>query len=204
MKTLKKSIITAMLALGCFATTQAQGDSQPAKGTHIKSAQIPDITQRKGITEGGLKKNEIEALQVDGDGKKEIMKNPNDNTGEPGKQVYVFSNGCSRTCTGDWYANSNGTVGCDGTAGPLICINKPVTKTLSPSARMSLTNQVFDQDGIPTNKKGWDETIKGRKIDSDSDVSQRKGIKENGLKKNDATSTSSEKTANNKHPDLMK
>ena len=92
------------------------------------------------------------------------MKNPNDNTGEPGQQVYVFSNGCSRTCTGDWYANSNGTVGCDGTAGSLVCINKPVTTTLSPSARMSLINQVFDQDGNPTNKKGWegvsDATIK--------------------------------------------
>jgi hypothetical protein len=38
----------------------------------------------------------------------------------------------------------------------------------------------------PTTKKGWDGTIKGKKIDSDSDVSQRKGITEKGLKKNDA------------------
>lgn len=43
MKTLKKSIITAMLALGCFTTVQAQEDSQPAKGTHIKSAQISGV-----------------------------------------------------------------------------------------------------------------------------------------------------------------
>lgn len=182
MKTLKKSIITAMLALGCFTTSQAQEDSQPAKGTHIKSAQIPNnIAQRKGIKEQGLKKNEIEALQVDGDGKKATVKNPNDNTGEPGQQVYLFSNGCSRTCTGDWYANSNGSVGCDGTAGPLVCINKPVTTTLTPSARISLINQVFDQDGNPTNKKGWDGSVKGGKTEA-----QRKGIQENGLKKNAA------------------
>jgi hypothetical protein len=40
----------------------------------------------------------------------------------PQRQVAVFSNGCSRTCSGDWTLNStNHTWTCSGTAGPLVC-----------------------------------------------------------------------------------
>ncbi|MDD5151591.1 MAG: hypothetical protein PHC28_14130 [Flavobacterium sp.] len=99
----------------------------------------------KGIQENGLKRNEIETSAVNGS--KAIIENPNDDTGEPEQQVYKFSNGCTRTCTGNWYANSDGSVGCDGTAGPKVCINKAVTSTPSATARVSLINQVFDQEG---------------------------------------------------------
>ncbi|MDP3313768.1 hypothetical protein [Lutibacter sp.] len=120
----------------------------------------------KGIKENGLKKNEVENSTVNGS--KAIIENPNDDTGEPEQQVYKFSNGCTRTCTGNWYANANGSVGCDGTAGPLVCINKTVTTTPSATARVTrlrkrpdMKTQVFDQDGNPTDKKGWDGSIKG-------------------------------------------
>jgi hypothetical protein len=110
---------------------------------------IPNDTKRKGIKENGLKKNEIETSQVDGS--KAINENPNDNSGEPEQQVYLFSNGCTRTCTGNWYANTDGSVGCDGTAGPRVCINKTVTTTPSATARVrnmpDMKTQNFDQEG---------------------------------------------------------
>ncbi len=110
---------------------------------------IPNETKRKGIKENGLKKNEMEASQVDSS--KAINENPNDNSGEPEQQVYLFSNGCTRTCTGNWYSNTDGSVGCDGTAGPRVCINKTVTTTPSATARVSkkpdMKTQNFDQEG---------------------------------------------------------
>ncbi|MDO9275821.1 MAG: hypothetical protein Q7T92_09765 [Lutibacter sp.] len=110
----------------------------------------------KGIQENGLKKNDVETSTVNGSNA--IIENPNDNSGEPGQQVYVFSNGCTRTCTGNWYANTDGSVGCDGTAGPRVCINKTVTTTPSATSRVKkrpdMSTQVFDQDGNPTSGKG--------------------------------------------------
>lgn len=36
--------------------------------------------------------------------------------------TFTFSNGCTRTCTGDWGSGSSaGNVVCNGTAGPLTC-----------------------------------------------------------------------------------
>ena len=99
----------------------------------------------KGIRENGLKKNDVETSTVNNS--KAIGGNPSDNSGEPAQQVYVFNNGCSRTCTGDWSANSNGSVSCDGTAGPLLCPGKSVTTSPTATARISLANQTFNQDG---------------------------------------------------------
>ncbi|MFZ2430762.1 MAG: hypothetical protein WAW57_06410 [Lutibacter sp.] len=111
-------------------------------------------TQRKGITQSGVKKNDVETST--GNGSIAIVENPNDNSGEPGQQVYLFSNGCTRTCTGNWYVNADGSVGCDGTAGPRVCNNKTVTTTPSATARVIRTKkrpkmktQNFDQDGNP-------------------------------------------------------
>ncbi|MDO9037019.1 MAG: hypothetical protein Q7U59_01565, partial [Lutibacter sp.] len=122
----------------------------------------------KGIQENGLKKNDVKTSTVNDS--KAIIENPNDNSGEPGQQVYLFSNGCTRTCTGNWYANSDGSVGCDGTAGPRVCINKTVTTTPSATARVrkspDMKTEDFDQDGNPTDKKGWDGSIKGNIMDN--------------------------------------
>lgn len=134
--------------------TQRKGWDGSIKGKNVAE---------KGITENGLKKNDVETSTVNDS--KAIIENPNDNSGEPGQQVYLFSNGCTRTCTGNWYANSDGSVGCDGTAGPRVCINKTVTTTPSATARVrkspDMKTEDFDQDGNPTDKKGWDGSIKG-------------------------------------------
>jgi hypothetical protein len=128
-----------------FVNLRKGWDGTVKGGSKTEVKTTSDETQRKGIKENGLKKNDVETSTVNDS--KAIGGNPSDNSGEPAQQVYVFNNGCSRTCTGDWSANSNGSVSCDGTAGPLLCPGKSVTTSPTTTARISLANQTFNQDG---------------------------------------------------------
>ena len=155
MKNLKTIMATAIFALCSYANVNAQAAEGKIKGKVVSAGDngnktvktTSNETQRKGIKEQGLKKNDVETSPINSDDTKAIGGNPSDNSGEPAQQVYVFNNGCSRTCTGDWSANSNGSVSCDGTAGPLLCPGKSVTTSPTATARISLANQTFNQDG---------------------------------------------------------
>lgn len=94
MKNLRRSISIAIVTICSFTFAQAQEDSQPVKGNHIKDAQLSPV--------------------------------------------------------------------------------RKVTPALSP-----------DNQEMSKERKGWDGTIKGRMTNSSSDETERKGINENGLKKND-------------------
>ena len=99
--------------MATFNTATENSENPTARKGWDGTIKGKNITE-KGIQESGIKKNEMEALQVDGDGTK---------------------------ATG----------------------------------------------GNPTGRKGWDGSIKGTKteLENTSDVAQRKGIQENGIKKNE-------------------
>lgn len=61
--------------------------------------------------------------------------------------VQTFSNGCTRTCTGDWSSVASGGYSCAGTAGPLVCPIEYNPIENNPAAKISLKNQVFNPDG---------------------------------------------------------
>lgn len=109
MKNLKTTILTALIAIGCFANVDAK-------------------------EEPNRKPNGITTPQV---GSRFLL-----------YHVQTFSNGCTRTCTGDWSSVASGGYSCDGTAGPLVCpiANNPM-ENINSTAKISLKNQVFNPDG---------------------------------------------------------